>query len=1598
MEVISIAELKPELPGLDSKRIRGVVVLIWPYSSSARQFAFLLGDPDFRRRRKNGQVRVRFSGSSARAIASTGIGIGDEVELSLRGVEFIRDGSVNTPGKSIDWEIEYRQTLASKIIRDGEEFAELNLVNVAPTPAPASPVRAAPRVSMGSSSQWSSPAFLKRMDMLHGPDLKPDYDPFTDDIEDGHAKKRRRRSYRDWNAWTYLARTPSPEKEDADMEEPVPADGSPIRPVFLPATPISPSKMGVEGDASSQEESSRSQLASEDHEQIAGQDNEEFIEIDSSEQSHAASDEYHDDLVRDADYYDLYAGPDEQRPKQDEHVRSSPIEHETNEETRERGLKGTSSPTAIELDGHVEVDEKFHAQPAIEEICAPSDSAMAEPVADEIIDLLERQPDSEIEEIEHDVPVVDIPNEQGQYQMETPTDLMIPAITSNNAPQIVMPPPTLSLLQTDFHTPYVPGLLTPIGKEPSSPNLQPLDSSTLPMPSPFPGVSEGNITSFLDYVNPSEPSIHPNFERGSRPEVPEDEADYIMETSFYSSVSSSRAPAFQPTHESAFTDVRFTFGMDGAAFSRPQTTSGVVETFGEDMLADEVTAAVEVPESAQDQHSAQDRNDILENKAAEPSETFEVIDTFLASSPVETQTSHQVGLSETGDSSPHRETERRDADTRPDVGQNGEDLESEVASRPDVTIAQGAAPEAENDSQADLSIANEKPEIEVGQDHDAPLQDGSILFDLKPDREQTGKLDHMTSAADAGEHSIASQNLHASQVDDTPGPKTQQSVIPEVIDLGSPSEASDGEGLSQDAQTPSMLEIAQEQDDEANQHVEATPLDEHAQEPFINSNVGTAQELLEDTVSSTLPAQGFASELDNLPLGYIEPASMEEVEMQFEAQSRSELNPPSPDVASLHEDIKMESVEESFTDLIQEDEDHVDDKSTVDENSELLIAIPTEGNKIGELEFVTVPDTAPARSTRSKTKMSLSPEKEYHPSPPSVRSRKRGSVAPLSQLSQRTLSPPATRSRSTITPTPTKERFPTSPYSLRSQSKHLSPTQPAFAMTHKTHARKRSTQTKSSAEPSPHQASFTQDSSATDFDFPWTNFGPSQELGALQGKYAHVSKVKDSEEGSVHSEQSLSTMQYSHDWDKGINFSDPPIPETRVREPASTPKQARMAGGDPSSPVTPIARTTRSMSKTARSPFATQLPLSSPKLTAGFPTLQENSSSSHPSSRVANKGLAEDPADVNMSNTGPSQVPVDAVGVAYPSLSVLDQDVEMRSSPPAGSQLDDSNAIGEAHDYKYRLLETKPASADRQPALPMTPDATQHTHIDSQPIHQTAGEKLPLTPQLTQTMSGRLHSLGAETSQTDEETAVESTKRPTPVSKTTPRRNATATDVASPSASPRSSMDSAPEGEINVAQVEKPSVGLSTPIAYYTPLKDLPYFLNRSSTFHSAGSPDILALVITPSSPPTRATKGPKHHTTTLHVTDLSIYPSQTTVQIFRAYAEALPVAEAGDVVLLRAFNVKSLNRHPCLVSADESAWCVWRYGKPLWGKKRGAFGQVQSREEVKGPVVERGEGEWGEVEKLRAWWVNSVKAEMEEKAHRTRSKDKGEGASQSQG
>lgn len=113
---IPIAQLDPLQSEPSTRAIKAVVTLTWPYSSATGTVAFLLSEPDFRLRRTRGQVRVQFAGSSAKAVKKAGVASGDEVTLSLDGVEWIHnETTVATPGRGVDFELKFTERLLLQV-------------------------------------------------------------------------------------------------------------------------------------------------------------------------------------------------------------------------------------------------------------------------------------------------------------------------------------------------------------------------------------------------------------------------------------------------------------------------------------------------------------------------------------------------------------------------------------------------------------------------------------------------------------------------------------------------------------------------------------------------------------------------------------------------------------------------------------------------------------------------------------------------------------------------------------------------------------------------------------------------------------------------------------------------------------------------------------------------------------------------------------------------------------------------------------------------------------------------------------------------------------------------------------------------------------------------------------------------------------------------------------------------------------------------------------------------------------------------------------------------------------------------------------------
>lgn len=316
------------------------------------------------------------------------------------------------------------------------------------------------------------------------------------------------------------------------------------------------------------------------------------------------------------------------------------------------------------------------------------------------------------------------------------------------------------------------------------------------------------------------------------------------------------------------------------------------------------------------------------------------------------------------------------------------------------------------------------------------------------------------------------------------------------------------------------------------------------------------------------------------------------------------------------------------------------------------------------------------------------------------------------------------------------------------------------------------------------------------------------------------------------------------------------------------------------------------------------------------------------------------------------------------------------------------------------------------PRLPMSPSFSQSRSFraDAQSEDLLAvPHPLPITPMLTESASD-LQTMIPNTQQSSQEADREdasATRNPQeasskpvvapkiPSKKSLRSRLSNVPDVIAAWFSPKRSSNvtatiterdaqASPVAEKFEASPMRHANGYRTDHSYFTSLCSLDKHLNPPSQqiYDSAKTVDVLAVLTDHTKAPERAKGGPRDYFTVFHITDASVTDdSGIRVEVFRPWKAVLPAADIGDVVLLRAFAVKSRKRKTYLLSTDASAWCVWRFAeqrgigeseekeKPVWARRRA---DSDVREEVKGPPVEYGKAEKEQAMKLRAWWMAS--------------------------
>lgn len=240
-----IAQLNPELPEQSALAVDGVVTIVWPFSIVTKSIAFILAERDPRLRRDNGQVRLRFHGAAAKAIADAKLGGGDEVRLGLGGVKWEKNETqTQLAGSTLEFQLEFTTKLLLTVRRAGEQEEDVSVINVdvpeadeeitngvtngtetveeppntdLAIPLPPSPELSLPSKRRASTTlepqEFNSPAFIKRARLSYGSLFEGGFDIFTEPPSKKRKAKKPTRFSLPANAWRYSSRSPSPEAD-----------------------------------------------------------------------------------------------------------------------------------------------------------------------------------------------------------------------------------------------------------------------------------------------------------------------------------------------------------------------------------------------------------------------------------------------------------------------------------------------------------------------------------------------------------------------------------------------------------------------------------------------------------------------------------------------------------------------------------------------------------------------------------------------------------------------------------------------------------------------------------------------------------------------------------------------------------------------------------------------------------------------------------------------------------------------------------------------------------------------------------------------------------------------------------------------------------------------------------------------------------------------------------------------------------------------------------------------------------------------------------------------------------------------------------------
>ncbi|KAK0821951.1 hypothetical protein LTR75_000085 [Friedmanniomyces endolithicus] len=1544
MATVPIQSLTPDTVPPPNASIRGIVTLSWPYSSSTQQCALLLADPDFRLRKQKGQVRIRFTGDAAAAVARAHLGIGDEVELRLQGASWVDAVDVTgTPGRSVDGELSFGRHVELTIKRPAGDV----IVNVdMPTaplssgwdkPAPdATPPPAASRYPRSSFSGgiasvqiYSSPAFNKRSRLSGNSFLDSNYDPFQSfNVEDEQPRKKLRLSFGGVENWRYSGEVPSPVKRN-----PSPA-----------------------------------------------------VELQAEQESSAV-------------------------------------------------------PAGVEVPGS-DPDEAIDAD-------KPQSNALASTPQAEV-SASEVAAAQDLDSMEIDVATALCQSQKGPEP-------------SQSAPPATMPTPPLPRLQVPAAPPSL-GISDSQQNEdeqhdgPSTPKLQAIPNSALPLPSPFPSSATQEDSKSL------------------RPDHSTRAADDDT------SVRISEIHANQPSKALTIDDTQPSVQAQASATARelqllekPKGLGRVLEmelrNTGEDDTAqpdhDTPNVADELRAGGELTNVTQEEVHLLQNPEPEA---------------VDQGTGLEHGLSKTCESEPEhglmRDEDAQRVQDKPRKQYEGLNPQPQTPVRqsrgypePDGTASAALGREAGSrptpQSQRDKVMARTYSSL-FGFRTSPPPQPASSqrnTADVAPVARRLSLAVPMIDAIDTPTNEVeptvhpvtGGKELEAEVAEEYHAPRHTASAIAEP---GVSETASHVPSLDRTSEQVPTLTPEPKVDQDVLSEAEAeADGDGEPQEPLLDSYHPVSTPSYNEAVESDLevPPDSMSvpvesAEPDFRPLytpqrevieldssSVVEepideedrPYDVDHAEVPFEEQKVG--YGPTEDILEADYIFRTTLDSEEATWQRQDDctiEDVDDTESSVREEEAVLDNIagnePDLQDFVSELQDIVRPGQLDAASHSPLMADEMETDDSLpSPLPTSELNGFVEGVLPLILMEMDSSSSPYPE---LFAPHRIQAAVPADDYVVPSQ---FTPERGIEESQNGEMTETFDTQQVSLAE---------------DFDVISVPMRESaRELSAKEAEqprmvasHAAQDELKDS---VAHiSSQSLNLQEHA-------SASPPQVIELITSSPIEgnlalvldTHGSPPPATVDMLDPVRTEAATFESLigMDTLASPSQIQ-PTTLPPRSA-----REDSQATSASNENGHEDEDEDHSQMttvpleyqNTAEAEPtlpystgfeSQVPhVIAENIPYPTLPLSPlqsqplpeaslspvqqshQETAESAMPPTPQLTQQESDLQVAATVTSQI----PTLSDPQSAESRTPAASQATReattqiaaevtlasTEEQLVTVTRADPNTLIEPLTQSDGGADERKTPRTSRVDHNGArVGKSAR-----KSFKARLSNVPDVISAWFSPKASSgigaDPLPEqhskhhatrveqtdAQVSRLELHKPaSNGISTSLAYFTTLSSLEETLNATSQDAlGSNAVDILAVVTDSTKAPERAKGGPRDYYTIMCIADNSQpNKSGTRVEVFRPWKAVLPVADVGDVVLLRAFAVKSKKRQAYLLSTDASSWCVWRYGdtklgeanesKPVWARKSGDGRPDGMREEIKGPPVELGEEERRHAGVLREWWM----------------------------